>query len=50
MADSFNDYFANIGLDKVNSVPSANHGSFKDYLPPLSERSLFFNLITEIEK
>ena len=48
MADSFNDHFANIGLDKVNSVPSAIHGSIKDYLPPPSENSLFFNPMTEI--
>ena len=48
MADSFSDQFANIGFDKVNSVPSAIHGPIKDYLPP-SERSLFFNPITEIE-
>ena len=43
------DYFANIDLDKVNSVPSAINGSFKDYVPPPSVRSLFFNPMTEIE-
>ena len=49
MADSLNDYFATIGLDKLKYVPPAIHWSFKDYLPPPPDRSLFFNPITEIE-
>ena len=43
-------YFANIRIDKANYVPSAIHGLFKKYLPHPSERSLFLNPITEIEK
>ena len=49
MADSFKEYLANIRLDKAHYVTSAINGLFKNYLPHPSERSLFFNPITEID-
>ena len=49
ISEIFNEFFANIGMKKSNSVPNISTGSFKDYLPPSLTESLFFIEITSTE-
>ena len=46
IADSFNDYFSNIGPILAESLPITDK-NFEDYLPPPSERSFFMSPISE---
>ena len=45
----FNEFFANIGMEKAKSLPNIPTGCFKGYSPPPSTESIFFEKITPSE-